>query len=111
MAFERNTTKKVYYYVICAVTLLILTWGLIDVTSAVLSITIFKAPSISLEAPSGPQSAAEGKGGVPEPSFDEYYQGRMLIDRIGDSIARVIVSGLIFAYAGYRIRELEAKEI
>ncbi len=111
MAFERNTAKKVYYYVICAVTLFVLMWGLVDVTSSVLSITIFKAPSISLEASSGPQSAAEGKGGVPEPSFDEYYQGRMVIDRIGDSVARILVAAAIFAYAGYRVRELEGKEI
>lgn len=111
MAFERFTAKKIYYYVICVVTLFVLMWGTVDVISSVLSITIFKPPSISLEAPGGPQSAAEGKGGVAEPSFDEYYQGRMAFDRIGDSIARILVAGIIFTYAGYRIRELEGKEI
>jgi hypothetical protein len=112
MAFERFTAKKIYYYVICAVTLFVLMWGMVDVVSSVLSITIFKPASVSLEVPGGPQSGADGKGGVvPEPSFDEYYQGRMAFDRIGDSLARVIVAGIIFAYAGYRIRELEGKEI
>jgi hypothetical protein len=111
MAFERLTVKKVYYYVVCAVTLFVLMWGTVDVISSILSITIFKSPSVSLEAPSGPQSGAEGKGGAAEPFFDEYYQGRMAFDRIGDSVARIIVAGIIFAYAGFRIRELEGKEI
>jgi hypothetical protein len=111
MAFERLTTKKVYYYVVCAVTLFVLMWGMVDIVSSVLSVTIFKAPSVSLEAPTGPQSGAEGKGGASEPFFDEYYQGRMALDRIGDSIARIIVSAILFTYAGYRIRELEGKEI
>jgi len=114
MAFERLTIKKAYYYVICAITLFILMWGAVDIISSVLSITIFKPPSVSLESPSGSQSGsvgAEGKGGMAEPSFDEYYQSRMTFDRIGDSLARIIVAGVIFAYAGYRIRELEGKEI
>jgi hypothetical protein len=111
MAFERLTVKKVYYYVVCAVTLFVLMWGTVDVISSILSITIFKSPSVSLEAPSGPQSGAEGKSGAAEPFFDEYYQGRMAFDRIGDSVARIIVAGIIVAYAGFRIRELEGKEI
>ena len=111
MAFERLSVKKVYYYAVCAVTLFVLMWGTVDVISSILSITIFKSPSVSLEAPSGSQSGAEGKGGAAEPFFDEYYQGRMAFDRIGDSVARIIVAGIIFAYAGFRIRELEGKEI
>ena len=114
MAFERLTIKKVYYYVVCAITLFILMWGAVDVISSVLSLTLFKSPSVGLEAPTGPQSGsvgAEGKGGGAEPFFDEYYQGRMAFDRIGDSIARILVAGLIFTYASYRIRELEGKEI
>ena len=111
MAFERLTVKKVYYYVVCVVTLFVLMWGTVDVISSVLSMTIFKSPSISLEAPSGPQSGAEAKGGAAEPFFDEYYQGSMAFDRIGDSVARIMVAGIIFAYAGFRIRELGGKEI
>ena len=111
MAFERLTVKKVYYYVVCAVTLFVLMWGTVDVISSMLSMTIFKSPSVSLEAPSGPQSGAEGKGGAAEPFFDEYYQGRMAFDRIGDSVARIIVSAVLFAYAGARVKELEGKEI
>lgn len=110
MAFERLTIKKVYYYVVCAVTLLILMWGTVDIVSSVLSLTLFKPPSLGLEVPSGTQGGA-AEGQASGPSFDEYYQSRMSLDRIGDSIARILVAGAIFTYAGMRIRELEGKEI
>lgn len=111
MAFERNTTKKVYYYVICAITLFILMWGLVDMTSAVMSVTVFKPSAASMDLPSGPQGGPDAKAGGSEPMFDEYYQGRMAMDRIEDSLARVIVSGIIFLYASFRVKELEGKEI
>jgi len=112
MAFERLTIKKVYYYVVCLVTLFVLMWGMVDVVSSILSLTVFKSPTIGMEAPMGQQGgagAAEGQAGGP--SFDEYYQGRMAVDRIGDSLARILVAAAIFTYAGYRVRELEGKEI
>ncbi|MFH1709607.1 MAG: hypothetical protein ABH860_00875 [bacterium] len=111
MAFERFYMKKVYYYVICAVTLFVLMWGAVDIISSALSLSVFKPPSVGLEASAGAPSGAEGKAGITEPFFDEYYQSRMAFDRMGDSAARIIVAGIIFSYAGFRIRELEGKEI
>ncbi len=116
MAFERWSAKKVYYYVICAVTLLVLMWGAVDVVSSILSLTIFKGPSMSMDIPGGPQStglSTEGKGGGGDQpaAFDEYYQSRMIFDRMGDSVARILVAGVLFIYAGSRIRDLESKEI
>ena len=110
MAFERFTIKKIYYYVICAMTLFVLLWGAVDVISSLLSISVFKAPAIGLESPSGSQSGGEGKAGN-EPFFEEYYQSRMMFDRVGDSIARILVAGCIFLYSSYRIKEIEGKEI
>lgn len=113
MAFERFTVKKIYYYVICALTLFVLMWGTVDVISSVLSITLFKPPSISLEMSSGQKGStigAEGKG-MAEPFFEEYYQSRMTFDRIGDSLARILVAGGLFLYASFRIKEIEGKEI
>jgi len=112
MSFERSTIKKVYYYVICGVTLFILLWGAVDIISSTLSITIFKAPSMNLEMPRTSQSGGAGveKAGI-EPFVDEYYQSRMTYDRIGDSLARLIVAGGLFLYASFRIKELEGKDI
>ena len=112
MAFERLTIKKVYYYVVCLVTLFILMWGMVDVVSSALSLTVFKPPTIGVDSSMGPQSGAgAAEGQAAGPSFDEYYQGRMAVDRIGDSLARLLVAAAIFTYAGYRVRELEGKEI
>ena len=112
MSFERFSVKKVYYYVICAVTLFILLWGAVDVISSVLTLTVFRGPSANLEMPSGPQPGSMGADKTASESFvDEYYQSRMAYDRIGDSAARLIVAGLVFFYASLRIKELESKEI
>jgi len=111
MAFERITVKKIYYYVICAITLFILIWGAVDVISSVLSITVFKGPSVGLEAPSAGQSSVGAEKGMSEPFFDEYYQNRMAVDRIGDSVARILVAGAIFIYASLKVKELEGKDI
>jgi hypothetical protein len=92
--------------------LFILLWGAVDVVSSVLSITVFKGPSIGLDMP-GAQGGGMGGDGktAAEPMMDEYYQGRMAMDRIGDSAARLIVAGCVFLYASYKVRELEGKEI
>jgi hypothetical protein len=108
MSFERFSVKKVYYYVICSITLFILLWGAVDVVSSALSITVFKGPSIGLDMP-GTQGG-DGKSAA-EPMMDEYYQGRMAMDKIGDSMARLIVAGCVFLYASSKVRELEGKEI
>jgi len=109
MSFERWTAKKVYYYVVCAMTLFVLMWGAVDVISSLLSITLFRPPSLSLDVPRS-QGGTETKGPI-EPFVDEYYQSRMAFDRIGDSIARLLVAGGLFIYSSYRIKELEGKEI
>jgi hypothetical protein len=112
MSFERWSAKKVYYYVVCAVTLFVLMWGAVDVISSLLSITLFKPPSLSMDAPraQGGNMASESKGPI-EPFVDEYYQSRMAFDRIGDSMARLLVAGGLFLYASFRIKEIEGKEI
>lgn len=113
MSFERFSIKKVYYYTICAVTLFILLWGMVDVTSSLLSLTLFKGPSInSIDMPGVGQGgmAGEGKANA-EPMVDEYYQSRMSLDRLQDSLSRLVVAGCVFLYASLRIRDLESKEI
>jgi hypothetical protein len=113
MSFERFSVKKVYYYVICATTLFILLWGAIDVASAALSLTAFKGPTTGMDmSAGGPQSGMAGDArAAAEPMMDEYYQSRMAMDRMGDSLARLLVAGSVFLYASMKVRELESKEI
>lgn len=108
MSFERFSVKKMYYYIVCGITLFILLWGAVDVVSSVLSITVFKGPTIGLDMPGA--QGVEGKADA-QPTMDEYYQSRMAMDRIGDSAARLIVAGCVFLYASMKVKELEGKEI
>ena len=113
MSFERFSIKKVYYYTICAVTLFILLWGAVDAASSVLSLTLFKGPSISgIDMPSVGQGGMSAENKDAAQAFgDEYYQSRMTLDRLQDSISRLIVAGCVFLYASFRIKEIESKEI
>jgi hypothetical protein len=102
--------KKVYSYVICLVALIILMWGVVDVISASLGYIAFKPQpsSYDMAPPDGaPFPGGEMKG--IEPSIEDYYQKRMVLDRIGDSLARIIVSGLVFGYFSLKIKGLEEK--
>jgi len=112
MTLERITVKKSYYYVVCAITLFVLMWGTIDVVSSIISFVAFKPQELQIESPTSPKGGlpSDVKGGG-EPFIDEYYQSRMLFDRLGDSLARILVSGAIFAYFSYKLRLMEKTEI
>lgn len=73
--------KKLYYYTICGIAFFILMWGVIDLVSSGAGLL-------------GWHGGASG----PDQAFDAFYQQKMLLDRLWDSLARVIVSGLVFAY-------------
>jgi hypothetical protein len=86
--------KKVYYYIICLVALLVLFWGAVDLTSSLIGLAGARptlAPSI-------------GEG---DQSMDLYYQKKMLYDRLSDSLARIIIAGLVFGYSRIKINRLE----
>lgn len=112
MALERVSVKKTYYYVICAVMLFILLWGAIDVASSVISYIVFRPPSVEIESPTSAKGSMpqEGRGSI-EPFIDEYYQSRMIFDRLGDSLARLIVASLAFGYFSYKLKEMEKTEL
>ena len=97
--------KKIYYYVICAVALFVLMWGIIDTLSASVGLLVFRPPA-GYKLP---------QVGVPtleaiEPFGGEFYQEKMLYDRLVDGIIRIIVPGIIFGYFSYKIKTLEGGE-
>jgi hypothetical protein len=104
-------TRKLYCYVVCLIALLILLWGMVDVISASISLTILKPQAPSYEpmtAEGAPFPGGEIKG--IEPSIEEFYQRRMIMDRVGDSFARILVSGLVFIYFSVKIKGLESAQ-
>jgi len=91
--------KKLYYYLICLVSLFVLAMGAVDLTSSGIGLltTRLSAPPMEIAPPS-----SEG-----EPGLDLYYQKRMLYDRLSDSLARIIISGLVFVYSRSKVNQLE----
>ncbi|MBU0573738.1 MAG: hypothetical protein KKH83_04605 [Candidatus Margulisbacteria bacterium] len=94
MSFD--ITKKIYYYVICLITFFVIMWGAIDAVSSSFSLYMVKSQ----------QSIVPDKGEIP---FDLYYQNKMSQDRLFDSVSRVVIASLFFAYAKWRLNKLEGK--
>ncbi|MBU0672052.1 MAG: hypothetical protein KJ732_03380, partial [Candidatus Margulisbacteria bacterium] len=96
--------KKLYYYVICVMAFFVLMWGVVDLTSSSIGIFNLRSATPSLSLPAEEQQIVPEKG---DQFFDTYYQSKMLNDRFWDSLARILISGLIFAYCRFTVNKLE----
>lgn len=106
MSLNNLDIKKIYYYVICVMAFFVLMWGVVDLTSTSIGIYSIQGISLSPSSPAESQPPAE-KG---EQFFDAYYQKKMLYDRFWDSMARVLISGIIFLYFRFSANRLEKQE-
>ncbi|MFH1347410.1 MAG: hypothetical protein ABIH22_01840 [Candidatus Margulisiibacteriota bacterium] len=104
MPFSNLDLRRVYYYVICTMAFFILMWGAVDLASSSIGIYNLRGARQTISAPAGEMPIAPEKG---EQFFDTYYQGKMLQDRFWDSLARIVVSGIIFAYCRFTVNKLE----
>ena len=91
--------KKIYYYIICLAALFVFFWGIIDLSGSVVGLSTARPLGASLgqALPPSPES---------DQSLDVYYQKKMLYDRLSDSLARIIVAGLVFAYCRSKVNQL-----
>lgn len=105
---SRETIKLVYQYVVCLIALVILLWGVVDIVSASVSLVTAKTQPATFDImpPEGGNISGGEIKGV-EPSIEDYYQKRMVMDRVGDSIARIVVSGLVFWAFSSKIKSQE----
>ena len=92
--------KKAYYYIICLTALFVLAWGVVDLGSVASGLVMNRAYSTQLEQ----ESLAEKSG---EPYLEMYYQKKMLYDRLWDSVARIVVAGVVFTYSRVKVARLE----
>lgn len=90
--------KRVYYYVICLASLLVLLWGTVDLVS--ISIGFMSARTSQPSVPVAIEKESEQY-------MDIYYQKRILYDRLSDSLARFIIAGAVFVYSRKKINRLE----
>jgi hypothetical protein len=104
MPFNNLDLKKVYYYAICVIAFFVLMWGTIDLVSSSAGLLNIRGvwPMFSALSEEAPITSEKG-----EQFFDIYYQRKMLLDRLLDSLARVVISGIIFTYCRYRVSKLE----
>jgi len=87
--------KKIYYYIICLVSLFILLWGVVDLAGSLVGLSTAKTvgqPALSQDNAS-------------EQSLDIYYQRKIFNDRLTDSLARIIVAGLVFGYSRMKVEK------
>ena len=107
MSLSTLDLKRVYYYTICLMTFFVLMWGTVDLVSSTVGILNIRGVPLSLTEPSEEAPLPAEKG---EQFFDAYYQKKMLYDRFWDSLARIIVSGIIFSYCRIKVGSLEKKD-
>ncbi len=88
--------KKVYYYIICLAALFVLLWGVVDLAGSVVGLVTAKAAAPFDQSVIGQDSAGEQ-------SLDIYYQRKMFSDRLTDSLARIIVAGIVFGYSRIKV--------
>ena len=104
MPLSNLDLKRVYYYVICSMAFFVLMWGVVDFTSASLNLVALGNPTEAVTTMTNDGATPAEKG---EQFFDNFYQQKMLQDRLWDSLARVLVSGIIFGYCRFTIVKLE----
>ena len=97
--------KKAYYYIICLTALFVLFWGVVDLASATVGLTVAKSPSLS--APPSYSTASDNQN---EQLMDAYYQKKMQVDRLTDSLARIIIAGAVFAFCRIKVSKLEKEK-
>ena len=90
--------KKAYYYIICLASLLALLWGVVDLAGAGIGLATTRVSAPAGQMQIIPDTAADQ-------SLDIYYQRRVMNDRLVDSLARIIVSGLVFAYSRTKVEK------
>ena len=94
--------KKAYYYIICLTALFVLFWGIVDLSSSTIGLVANRDSTPQLDQPS-PAPADSDTG----PFLESYYQKKMLYDRLWDSLARIVVSGAVFAVCRLKVAKLE----
>jgi hypothetical protein len=98
--------KKIYYYLICIMAFFVLMWGVVDLASTAMGLYSIREAPTTL-SPSAEESLLSPEKG--DQYFDSYYQRRMLNDRLWDSLARILISGIVFVYFRYSASKLELK--
>ena len=97
--------KKASYYLVALVSFFFLCWSTADIVSAGINLA-FLRPHPPITGRTLPQETPSDGSLDSDGSYDYIYKQKIL-DRMGDSAARLLVSGIVFAMSRKRIRTLE----
>ena len=104
MATIDNQQKRIAYYVVALVALFFLCWSAADILSAGANLFLLRTSAISMPR-TGPDTTGEPL--APDGNYPDIYR-QMVIDRVVDSGARLLVAGGVFLMTKRRLRELKA---
>jgi hypothetical protein len=82
----------------------VLMWGAVDLASSSMGLLNIRLTATSVSIPAEESVVTPEKG---DQLLDSFYQKRMLYDRLWDSLARIIISSIIFAYCRFTVAKLE----
>lgn len=104
MTSPENQHKRIAYYVVALAALFFLCWSAADILSAGANLYLLRTSTIAMPR-TGPDSANESL--APDGNYPDIYR-QMVIDRVVDSGARLLVAGVVFFMTKRRLRELKA---
>jgi hypothetical protein len=93
--------NKAYQYAACLACLMLMLWGAIDITSGLFS-AFTPGPKYEMPAFSDQEPAQQARR--QEPSIDEYYQKKIVIDRMSEGASKILIPGIVFAYFSLKLR-------
>lgn len=94
---DKGIIRLIYFYAICLITLLVVLWGIVDTASAFISYSFEKSSRHFSSIQKSPEI----------PQIDDFFQNKMILDRMFDGISRIIIPGCVFLYFSSKIRKEE----
>lgn len=96
---NNNAIKIIYCYFVCAVSLFVILWGVVDTSTAVISLAT--QPKMKMS------SAIEKSQDY---ALDEMFQRKFAYDKLFDGAVRIIIPGLVYLYFSKKIMKSEQKK-
>lgn len=103
MTTVENQQKRIAYMVVMLTALFFLCWSAADILSAGANLLLLRTSTISMPR-TGPDSTSEQI--TPDGNYPDIYR-QMVIDRVVDSGARLLVAGGVFFVIKRRLKELK----
>ncbi len=96
--------KTIYRYAICLFAFLIIIWGMMDLTSGIIS-ALFNAPKYDVSLQNAPADPSDVKN--QEPMVEDYYRKKTVYDSMASGASKIIMPGIVFLYFSMKLKREE----